>query len=216
MSPLEWIVPATPAGLAAQTIPFAKVGERDNQLVQACQSGDNAAWEELVKRHTRRIYGLCYRFTGRDCEARDMTQEVFLRVFCTLASFRANELSTFVAWAFITVLTRNLLIDHYRHNRHECLTTPIEEQRLRINGFTNANDRPDRALAGREASELLQSALLKLSPELREIIILYDLQEMRYRDIAVVLGVPAGTVKSRLNRARGILARLLRKYKLAA
>jgi len=213
MSPLEWIVPATPAGLAAQAIPFAKVGERDNQLVQACQSGDNAAWEELVKRHTRRIYGLCYRFTGRDCEARDMTQEVFLRVFCTLASFRANELS-FVAW--LTVLTRNLLIDHYRHNRNECLTVPIEGQRPRIEGFTSTNDRPDRALAGREASELLQSALLKVSPELREIVILYDLQEMRYRDIAVVLGIPAGTVKSRLNRARGILARLLRKYKLAA
>jgi RNA polymerase sigma-70 factor, ECF subfamily len=213
MSPLEWIVPAAPAGLTAHAGLFAEVGERDNQLVKACQSGDNAAWEELVKRHTRRIYGLCYRFTGRDCEARDMTQEVFLRVFCTLGSFRANELS-FIAW--LTVLTRNLLIDHYRHNRNECQTVPIEEQRPRIEGFTNMNDRPDRALAGREASELLQSALSKLSPELREIIILYDLQEMRYRDIALVIGIPAGTVKSRLNRARGILARLLRKHKLAA
>jgi RNA polymerase sigma-70 factor, ECF subfamily len=213
MSPLEWIVPATPVGLASHTFPFERIGERDNQLVKACQSGDNTAWEELVKRHTRRIYGLCYRFTGRDCEARDMTQEVFLRVFCTLGSFRANELS-FIAW--LTVLTRNLLIDHYRHNRNECLTVPIEEQRPRILGFTNANDRPDRALAGREASELLQSALEKLSPELREIVILYDLQEMRYRDIAVVVGIPAGTVKSRLNRARGILARLLWKHRLAA
>ena len=194
-------------------IPFAYAGERDSVLVRACQRGDNTAWEELVQRHTRRIHGLCYRFTGRDCEARDMTQEVFLRIFCTLATFRANELS-FIAW--LTVLTRNLLIDHYRHNRNEGLTVPIEEQRPRIEGFTNANDWPDRALAGREASELLQSALLKLSPDLREIVILYDLQEMRYRDIAVVLGIPAGTVKSRLNRARGILTRLLRKHKLAA
>src|SRR5579863_3928542 len=194
-------------------IPFAFAGERDNVLVQACQHGDNAAWEELVKRHTRRIHGLCYRFTGRDCEARDMTQEVFLRVFCTLGSFRANELS-FVAW--LTVLTRNLLIDHYRHTRSECLTVPIEEHRFRVERFSSTMDRPDRALAGREASELLQSALLKLLPELREVIILYDLQEMRYRDIAVVLGIPAGTVKSRLNRARGILARVLKRPKLAA
>lgn len=213
MSPLEWIVPVAPAGLTAYAGPLEKVGERDNQLVQACQRGDNTAWEELVRHHTRRIYGLCYRFTGRECEARDMTQEVFLRVFCTLAGFRANELS-FIAW--LTVLTRNLLIDHYRHNRNECLTVPMEARRLRIEGRTSTNDRPDRALAGREASELLQSALSKLSPELREIVILYDLQEMRYRDIAVVLGIPAGTVKSRLNRARGILARLLRKHKLAA
>ena len=72
------------------------------------------------------------------------------------------------------------------------------------------------ALAGREASELLQSVLMKLPPELREIIILYDLQEMRYRDIAMVIGIPEGTVKSRMNRARGILARLLKRNKLAA
>jgi RNA polymerase sigma-70 factor (ECF subfamily) len=142
-----------------------------------------------------------------------MTQEVFLRVFCTLGSFRANELS-FVAW--LTVLTQNLLVDNYRHNRNECKTVPIEEQRPRIECFSSTMDHPDRALAGREASELLQSALLKLPPELREIVILYDLQEMRYRDIALVVGIPEGTVKSRLNRARGILARLLRKHKQAA
>ncbi len=194
-------------------IPYAYVADRDSVLVKACQRGDNTAWEELVERHTRRIHGLCYRFTGRDCEARDMTQEVFLRVFCTLGSFRANELS-FVAW--LTVLTRNLLIDHYRHTRNEGVTVPIEEHRPRVERFSSTMDRPDRALAGREASELLQSVLMKLPPELREIVILYDLQEMRYRDIAMVVGIPEGTVKSRLNRARGILARLLKRQKLAA
>src|SRR5580658_824267 len=198
--------------LARAPIPFASIGEQDNLLVRACQSGDNTAWEELVQRHTRRIYGMCYRFTGRDCEARDMTQEVFLRVFCTLGGFRADELS-FVAW--LSVLTRNLLIDHYRHTRNEGLTVSIEKYRPRIERFSIAMDRPDRALAGREASDLLQSALLKLSPAMREIIILCDLQEMRYRDIALVLGIPEGTVKSRLNKGRGILARLLRKHKLA-
>jgi RNA polymerase sigma-70 factor, ECF subfamily len=214
MSPsVAWRSAVEPLPCGRAPIPFANVGELDHLLVRACQRGDNTAWEELVKRHTRRIHGLCYRFTGRDCEARDMTQEVFLRVFCTLGSFRANELS-FVAW--LTVLTQNLLVDNYRHNRNECKTVPIEEQRPRIECFSSTMDHPDRALAGREASELLQSALLKLPPELREIVILYDLQEMRYRDIALVVGIPEGTVKSRLNRARGILARLLRKHKQAA
>jgi RNA polymerase sigma-70 factor (ECF subfamily) len=214
MSPsVAWPSAVEPLPYGRAPIPFANLGERDHVLVKACQSGENAAWEELVRRHTRRIHGLCYRFTGRDCEARDMTQEVFLRVFCTLGSFRANELS-FVAW--LTVLTRNLLVDNYRHNRNECKTVPIEEQRPRIERFSSAMDHPDRALAGREAGELLQAALLKLPPELREIVILYDLHEMRYRDIALVVGIPEGTVKSRLNRARGILARLLRKHKLAA
>ena len=75
--------------------------------------------------------------------------------------------------------------------------------------------RPDHALAGREASEILQATLQKLSPDLREAVILRDLQEMEYREIAQVLGIPEGTVKSRINRGRAELARLLRKQKLA-
>jgi len=75
--------------------------------------------------------------------------------------------------------------------------------------------RPDQALAGREASEVLDAALQKLSPELREAVILRDLQEMEYREIAQVLDIPEGTVKSRINRGRAELGRLLRKQKLA-
>ena len=75
--------------------------------------------------------------------------------------------------------------------------------------------RPDQALAGREASEILQATLQKLSPDLREAVILRDLQEMEYREIASVLEIPEGTVKSRINRGRAELARLLRKQKLA-
>ena len=63
----------------------------DHSLVQRCLSGDEAAWEDLVRTHTRRIYGLCYRFTGKDGEAQDLTQEVFLRVYRTLKTFRATE-----------------------------------------------------------------------------------------------------------------------------
>ena len=74
--------------------------------------------------------------------------------------------------------------------------------------------RPDQALAGREASEILQTTLQKLSPDLREAVILRDLQEMEYREIAEVLSIPEGTVKSRINRGRAELARLLRKQKL--
>ena len=75
--------------------------------------------------------------------------------------------------------------------------------------------RPDAALAGREASELLQDALSKLSPDLRETIILRDLQDREYREIAQVLAIPEGTVKSRLNRGRAELARLLKRYRVA-
>jgi RNA polymerase sigma-70 factor (ECF subfamily) len=189
----------------------------DYTVVERCLSGDAAAWEELVRLHTRRVYGLCYRFTGREAEAQDLTQDVFLRVFRALGSFRSTE-GSFTTW--LARLTRNLLIDHYRRTRNERVTDSIEEQLPRIEGGrtgdgVSAPKRPDSAVAGREASELLQGALGKLSPELRETIILRDLQEMEYREIAEVLAIPEGTVKSRLNRGRAELARLLKKYRVA-
>ena len=190
--------------------------DSDFTVVERCLSGDDAAWEELVRLHTRRVYGLCYRFTGKDSEAQDLTQDVFMRVFRALGSFRSTE-GSFSTW--LARLTRNLLIDHYRRNRNERVTDSIEEQLPRIEGRAEeslaSSSRPDSAVAGREASELLQGALAKLSPELRETIILRDLQEMEYREIASVLAIPEGTVKSRLNRGRAELARLLKKYRVA-
>ncbi len=189
----------------------------DYTIVERCLSGDSAAWEDLVRMHTRRVYGLCYRFTGKDAEAQDLTQDVFLRVFRALGSFRSTE-GSFTTW--LARLTRNLLIDNYRRTRNERVTDSIEEQLPRIEGRTgdgvsSSPRRPDSAVAGREASELLQTALGKHSPELRETIILRDLQEMEYREIAEVLAIPEGTVKSRLNRGRAELARLLKKYREA-
>jgi len=186
---------------------------QDHSLVTRCLGGDEAAWEDLVRLHTRQVYGLCYRFTGSGSEAQDLTQEVFLRVFKTIKTFRSLE-GSFGTW--LARVTRNLLIDHYRRTRQERVTDSIEEQLpvLEEEGAA-ASARPDHAVAGREASEILQAALQKLSPDLREAVILRDLQEMEYREIAEVLTIPEGTVKSRINRGRAELARLLRKQKLA-
>jgi RNA polymerase sigma-70 factor, ECF subfamily len=173
--------------------------------------GEEAAWEEMVKAHTRRVYGLCYRFTSKDSEAQDLTQEVFLRVYRTLKTFRAGE-GIFVVW--LSRLTRNLLIDHYRRSRLDRATDSIEEQLPMLEERGTASSRTDGLLAAREAGEQLQYALGKLSPELRETVILRDLEEMEYREIAQVLKVPEGTVKSRLNRGRAELARILRKQKV--
>ena len=183
----------------------------DSSLVARCLEGDDSAWEDMVRTHTRRVYSLCYRFTGRDSEAQDLTQEVFLRVFRSLKSFRAGE-GCFVVW--LARLTRNLLIDHYRRTRLERATDSIEEQLPMLEERGSAASRTDGLLAGREASELLQGALAKLSPDLRETVILRDLEELEYREIAQVLKVPEGTVKSRLNRGRTELARILRRQKV--
>ena len=183
----------------------------EHSLVAQCLSGDETAWEQLVRQHTRPVYALCYRFTGSSAEAQDLTQEVFVRVFRTLKSFRSAE-GSFATW--LARVTRNLLIDHYRRTRQERVTDSIEGQ-LPTLEQEGTLAQPDRALAGREASEILQAALQKLSPDLREAVILRDLQEMEYREIADVLAIPEGTVKSRINRGRAELGRLLRKQKLA-
>jgi RNA polymerase sigma-70 factor (ECF subfamily) len=181
-------------------------------LVERCLGGDEGAWEDLVKVYTKRVYSICFRFTGSESEAQDLTQEVFLRVFRSLKSFRAGE-GSFVVW--LTRLSRNLLIDHYRRTKLDRVTGSIEDQLPILEERSAASARTDGMLAGREASELLQAALQKLSPELRETVILRDLQEMEYKEIAEVLNVPEGTVKSRLNRGRAELARILRRQGVA-
>jgi RNA polymerase sigma-70 factor (ECF subfamily) len=195
--------------------PTSRGLDQDYTLVERCLSGDATGWEELVRTHTRRVYALCYRFTGRDAEAQDLTQEIFLRVFRTLGSYRSSE-GAFVTW--LTRLGRNLLIDHYRRTKQDRVTEPIDDQLATLEQkdyLGSASARPDRMLAGREASEILQVALGKLSPELRETVILRDLQEMEYREIAMVLKIPEGTVKSRLNRGRAELGRLLQRQRSA-
>ena len=184
----------------------------DQPLVSRCLDGDEAAWEDLVRQHTRQVYGLCFRFTNSAQQAQDLTQDVFLRVFKTIKTFRSAE-GSFHTW--LARVTRNLLIDHYRRTRQERVTDSIEEQLPMLEEAGGAaSARPDQVLAGREAREILQATLQKLSPDLREAVILRDLQEMEYREIAKVLDIPEGTVKSRINRGRAELARLLRKQKL--
>ena len=185
--------------------------DADLQLVERCLSGQEAAWEDLVRVHTRRVYSICYRFTSSDSEAQDLTQEVFLRVFKNLKSFRAGE-GLFIVW--LTRLTRNLLIDHYRRTRMDRASESIDDHAATLEESTASIARTDGMVAGREASELLQVALQKLSPELRETVILRDLEELEYREIAQILSVPEGTVKSRLNRGRAELAKALRRQKV--
>lgn len=164
-----------------------------------------------MRRHTRRIYNLCYRFTSNRHESEDLTQDVFLRVYRTLGSYRSAH-GGFATW--MTSVTRNLLIDHYRRTKRDRLTDSLEDALPKLEEKQSAGRRPDQAALAGELSEQVQQALGKISPDLREAVILRDLQEMEYREIAEVLKVPEGTVKSRLNRGRAELARVLRQQRV--
>jgi RNA polymerase sigma-70 factor (ECF subfamily) len=198
-----------------------RIGERPLEaewqvLVERCLKGDSFAWTELVKAHHRRVYGLCFRFTGSPTDAEDLTQEVFLKVYGNLAAFDLAR-GTFQTW--LTTMTRNLLVDHFRRSRAQRVTDSMDAgwdgedempltQRLADSGPTQH----DKAVQ-KEIEKMVQEALTKISPELREAVILRDLQDMDYKEIAQVLRIPEGTVKSRISRGRAELARILERNK---
>lgn len=182
-------------------------------LIKKCLAGDAVAWEEIVRLHNRRIFNLCYRFTNSSDDAQDLTQDVFIKVYRTLGSYDVEK-GAFVTW--LTTLTRNLLVDHFRRSRQDRVTDSIDGSSRDDDDSLTLSDRledrepsPDDRLASKETQKLVRQALTRLSPDLREAVILRDLQDMDYKEIAEVLRVPEGTVKSRINRGRTELARLL-------
>jgi RNA polymerase sigma-70 factor (ECF subfamily) len=187
-----------------------------SQVVRHCMDGDSGAWAELVRTHHRRVYGLCYRFTANAADAEDLTQDVFLKIYSNLASFDMGRGSLQV---WITTMTRNLLVDNFRRTKVQRATSSLDEgwdvtDELRpVDRLTSQGPSPHETAAQKELAKMVQNALARVSVELREAVILRDLQDLDYKEIAQVLGIPEGTVKSRISRGRAELARLLERNK---
>ena len=183
----------------------------DAELVKRCLDGDHGAWETIVRQYTQRIYNLAYRFTGRFDEAEDLTQEIFLKVYRTLNSYRPDS-GALATW--MVRVGRNHIIDHYRKFKTERTHTDsldADYERAEQNPARYAT--PAEALEKSELSDRVHAALLKVSADLREAVILRDLEEFTYEEIAIMLELPLGTVKSRINRGRVELAKVLGKVK---
>lgn len=182
------------------------------QTVRLCLDGDSSAWAEMVRTHHKRVYGLCYRFTGNAADAEDLTQDVFLKIYSNLGSFDAAR-GSLPVW--ITTMTRNLLVDNFRRTRNLRATGSLDEgweasDELRpVDRLMAGGPSPHDAAVRRELEKMVQEALAQVSVELREAVILRDLQDLDYKEIAQVLDIPEGTVKSRISRGRAELARLL-------
>lgn len=180
--------------------------------VRRCLDGDSGAWVELVRAHHRRVYGICYRFTGSPVDAEDLTQDVFLKIYSNLGMFDGGRGSLQV---WITTMTRNLLVDNFRRTKNLRATGSLDEgwnetEELKpVDRLVSREASPHESAARKELEKMVQAALAKVSTELREAVILRDLQDMDYKEIAQVLGIPEGTVKSRISRGRAELARLL-------
>jgi len=178
--------------------------ESDEDLLQRCREGDQGAWRELVLRHTRRVFNVAYRYVARVDQAEDLTQEVFVKVYQSLDRYRASA-GAFSTW--LLTVTRNHAIDHYRRHREESFRRTDGEDVL---AFVPSDDEdPLGAMEREERVRLVHQGLRALPIDLREPIVLCDLQGVSYDEAAGILKIPLGTVKSRLNRGRLELAKRL-------
>ena len=176
-----------------------------DEIIERCLSGDQAAWDEIVRRHWRLVFNVAYTFVGTHELAEDLAQDVFVKLFKSLGTFdrRAN----FQTW--LVSVSRNLCIDHYRSVRKE-----REAMARDVDPADLAAAAPDRSayaeLEQRDRLQLLRTAFGRLAPSLRTAVMLRDVQELTYQEIADRLELPEGTVKSRISRGRSELARHLR------
>ncbi len=184
----------------------------EEKLVERCLQGDDAAWEGIVNAFGRRVYNMSYRYTGRRDEAEDLTQEIFIKIYQNLKTYR-SESGSFQNW--LLKVGRNLIIDHYRQSRRYQQVGGTEELET-MNVKDEKNPNPQRSAEQLEAARFLMDGLQALPPELKEAVILRDLEGMAYQELADLLGIPEGTVKSRINRGRLELTKLLTKRRAQA
>src|SRR5437016_13532125 len=171
-------------------------------LIQRCLQDDQLAWEAIVRQYWRKVFNVAYKFVGKHDEAEDLTQEIFLKIFKSLRTFdrRAN----FQTW--LISVSRNLCIDYYRSVRKERETI---DRGVDANELSPVSHEPGpvAVLEQHDRVDVLREAMAALPETLRTAVLLRDIQELSYQDIARQLNLPEGTVKSRINRGRTELAR---------
>lgn len=183
-------------------------------LIDRCLAGDQSAWDAIVKLYWRRVFNVAYKFVARHDEAEDLTQDIFIRVYKSLGTF--DRRAHFQSW--LISVSRNLCIDHYRSVRkeRETMNRDVDPDDLKPAASTPS---AYTVLEQRDRVTLLRLALEKLAPSLKTAVMMRDIQELSYHEIADRLQLPEGTVKSRINRGRSELARqiqLLREQQDAA
>lgn len=181
------------------------------ELVRRCRAGDGAAWEEIVQSYSRRVYNLAYRFTSRADSAEDLTQDVFVRVYRSLDQYNPKQ-GDLQNW--LMRLARNLIIDDYRKRQRapqDDIADDLEDHKYHLRSAQNS---VQREMERRELGAQVQTGIDKLSPDLRTCVILRDIEELSYQEIVDLLKIPEGTVKSRINRGRIELAKILRRMRV--
>jgi RNA polymerase sigma-70 factor (ECF subfamily) len=186
----------------------------ERRLIEACQRGDREAFRELFEAHKDRVWTVALRFTGDESAARDVTQQVFLKLFTSIAGFRHE--SNFKTWLYR--LVANECMDEFRKRRRlvpfDFLRPAFSDERDEDSGEVKMKDwrqepHQEERLARLEISEAVLAALMQLKPKLRMAIVLKYFDDLSYEQMAETLGCSMGTVASRLNRGHKALAQKL-------
>lgn len=167
---------------------------------------DGYAWEEILRRYKKRVFNISYQFVGRMDEAEDLTQEIFFKVFHSLDKF--NQEANFQYW--IIRVSKNYCIDYYRKKRKE--RESMVDNMEQVITVLRSMSTPQLVLEEKERQQAIRESISSLPPILRSCIVLRNLYGYSYQDIARILGIPEGTVKSRINRGRLELSRKLDIY----
>ncbi|MBP1761307.1 MAG: polymerase sigma factor RpoE [Firmicutes bacterium] len=188
----------------------------DQHLVKRTLHGDTYAFEELVKTYQNKVYMLAYRYMGNEDDANDMAQEAFIKAYRSLRSFKGD--ASFGTWIYR--ITTNVCLDELRRRKRKIVPISLDEPLATLDGDEIEREISDKSLAAdvvyekKEFSQIIQLLLDEMKPEHKTVIVLRDIMELSYEEIAAVLDCSIGTVKSRISRARNILQKKLTEREL--
>lgn len=185
------------------------MSDREKLLLDKAKAGDIAAFEELIEGYQRKIFNIALRIVGNYDDANDLSQEVLIRIFKSIGSFK--EQSSFSTWIYR--ITTNVCLDDIRKRKNRRVVSLDEEIKVEDGEMQRqivSNDPlPEETAEKEELRELVNGAISSLSEEHRLVIVMRDLQGFSYEEIARILKCPEGTIKSRINRARLALKNVL-------
>ena len=193
--------------------PVALPEDVEAKLIERIMLRDEHAFTELMRAYQARIFGLILRMLGNHAEAEEVAQEVFIQVFKSIGSFRGD--SKFTTWIYRIAINHCKNRVKYLRVRHSKQQDELEAvaERMPLGEGRGANTghiaRPDEALAGKQIERIVQEAISQIEPGFRECLILRDVEELSYEEIEAITGLPTGTVKSRIFRARAQLRGLV-------
>ena len=189
----------------AGAISWSEVDGREAALIERCAAGDDIACADLLAAHQRMVYGLAFHLLGDRDEALDLSQEVFLRVFRTIGTFRGQ--SALRTWIYRIVVNQVQNRQRWWRRRHRSEQVSLDAHLQQFGDVVESKEDalPDRLLASKETAAFIWKALDRLPFDQRTALILREIDGLRYDEIAFSLGIAVGTVKSRLTRARQAL-----------